>query len=236
MVMTRRERQRVANLEEIKHLARQHMRAEGTAALSLRAIAREMGLTVTALYRYYPSRDDLITALILDGFNAQADTLEAVVRDAGPDALSSAQGCRATLRDALLTYRAWALQHPVDFQLLYGNPIPGYHAPADLTRPAAARNFSVIVGILIAAQQGGWLRPSPAYTDLPAPVRQHLMHSVPGVPAQVSYIATVGWSRIHGMITLELFEHTPPVVGDADAFYRHEVDTLIQELGLATTP
>ena len=83
--MTRREQQRENTREEIKSLARKQMQAEGTAAISLRGIAREMGLTVTALYRYYTSRDDLITALIVDGFNAQADAMQEMIERRAPD-------------------------------------------------------------------------------------------------------------------------------------------------------
>jgi AcrR family transcriptional regulator len=125
-----RESQRQDTREEIKAFARQQMAAEGTAALSLRAIARDMEMTAPALYRYFPSREDLITALIVDAFNALADALEAA------DAAPTQQDYGSRLRAVLMAYRGWALEHPTDFQLIYGNPIPGYSAPRELTVPA----------------------------------------------------------------------------------------------------
>lgn len=225
--MTRREQQRENTREEIKMLARRQMQTEGTAAISLRGIAREMGLTVTALYRYYASRDDLITALIVDGFHAQAEAMqEAIARCAQDDYAGQ-------LLAAMQTYRTWALEHPVDFQLLYGNPIPGYVAPTEITVPAASRNFSVIVGALMGAHAAGLLKPPAEYSAVPSQIREQLAAVVPDVDPTITYIATVGWTRIHGMIMLELFDHTPPVVGDPTAFYLQEIEHLIRSLGLA---
>ena len=135
MAQTRREKQHISTQEEIKQVARRLMAEQGTAALSSRMIAREMGLTAPALYHYFASRDELITALIVDAFNALADALEEARDEA---ATGSA---REQLVQTLLTYRRWALEHPIDFQLIYGNPIPGYEAPRELTVPAAERGF-----------------------------------------------------------------------------------------------
>ncbi|MBZ0286445.1 MAG: WHG domain-containing protein, partial [Anaerolineae bacterium] len=123
----------------IKAIARRHMAEQGTAAVGLRAIARDLDMTAPALYRYFPSLDDLITALIVDAYNANADAM------AEADAAQPPTDYLARLLAALNAYRDWALAHPVDFQLIYGNPIPGYHAPAEITIPAARRNFAVMV-------------------------------------------------------------------------------------------
>lgn len=226
--LTRREQQREHTREEIKALARAQMAKDGTAGISLRGIAGEMGLTVTALYRYFASRDDLITALILDGFNAQADALEAAIARRAPDDFSG------QLYDALITYRTWAVDHWTDYQLLYGNPIPGYEAPADQTVPAASRILIAMVRILVLAHQAGKLHLSPDYQDIPPHIAAH-MAQIPGaegVPPQVIYLGVVGWTRIHGMITLELYDHTPPVTGDPAEFYRHEVLALMRSAGM----
>jgi len=226
-----RDQQQHAELKEtIKATARRHMAAQGTAALSLRAIARDLELTAPALYRYFPSRDDLITALILDAYNALADALEAEDHrhlDADP---------ATRLYAVLLRYRAWALEHPTDFQLIYGNPIPGYEAPWEPSVAAAQRTFVVVVGILQAALVTGALQPMPGYTDVPSSIEAHLrqMAREGGFDAAplVLYIATVGWTRVHGIIMLELFTHIQPVIGDTDAFYRVEVLHLLQSMGL----
>src|SRR5579871_5392343 len=108
MIPTRRERQHDATTAEIKQVARRQMAEQGTAAISLRAIAREMGMTAPAIYRYFASRDDLITALILDAYNAQADAIEHAV-DSLPE-----EDTRGRLRAGLYANRDWALKHPIE--------------------------------------------------------------------------------------------------------------------------
>lgn len=225
---TRRDIQRVQTREAIKALAREQMRKDGSAGISLRGIAAELGLTVTALYRYYAGRDDLITALILDGFNAQADALEAA-RD--QHALGDHAG---QILAMLLTYRQWALDHAADYQLLYGNPIPGYDAPRELTVPAASRNLTTMVIALLDAHQAGALTLPPEVANPPAQIAAHIASLPPaqGVPPAIVYLGVIGWARIHGMIALEMHGHTPPVVGDAEAFYRAEVVALMRAMGL----
>jgi AcrR family transcriptional regulator len=224
----RRERYRETTKDEIKAIARQHMAAEGTAALSLRAIARDMEMTAPALYRYFPSRDELITALILEAFNALADAMES----------AAAQRTDAAVRlwDVIMAYRQWALEHPIDFQLIYGNPIPGYHAPSELTVRAAARAFIVVVNLLSEALAAGALKPSPEYETMPAAMHGYLaqLSQQDGydAPPVILCIAAQGWSRMHGIIMLELFEHLAPVVGDVDGFFRFEMSSLFRSMGL----
>ena len=117
--MSRRDRMRDLTIAEIKATARQQMAESGTAGVSLSAIARAMELSAPALYRYFASRDDLVTALIVDAFNDLADD----------DPGGRSRLWRPAYADRLLAclaYREWAIAHPVDFQLIYGNPIPGY--------------------------------------------------------------------------------------------------------------
>jgi AcrR family transcriptional regulator len=228
--MNRRERLRESTLEEIKTIAGQQMAEQGTAAISLNAIARQMGMTTPALYRYFSSRDELITALIVDAYNAQASALETA--DAS---FSLPDDYAGRLLSVLLVYRRWALENPVAFSLIYGSPIPGYHAPAERTAPAARRNFAVILGILNAAYQAGVLRPTERYFQLPPalldrPDAQQLLSD--GLPVPVLYLGLVGWSRIHGLIMLELFHHLDTLVGDLKTFYKGEVLELLAANGL----
>jgi AcrR family transcriptional regulator len=228
---TRRDRLREATRTEIKTHARRQMAELGTASISLRGIARDMGLTATALYRYFGSHDDLITELIVDGYNAQADALEAA------DAHLPHEAHAQRLLTVMLVYREWALEHRTDFQLLYGNPIPGYTAPGEITTPAAARNMAVIIKIIYEAMEAGKLVLTPPHDHIPPTIQQHLENSRwYGVPPILMYIGTIGWARIHGMIMLELFDHTPPVIGDTTALYRQEVINLMQSVGLYLPP
>jgi AcrR family transcriptional regulator len=228
--ISQREQQRETTIEAIKSLARAQMQAAGTAGISLRGIARELGVTAPALYRYFADRDDLITDLLLDAFNTLADTM--IAADAGIARDRYAERLIAVM----LAYRSWALEHPTDFQLIYGNPIPGYVAPRERTVPAASRPFHLVVGILGAAHADGILQPPPEYSSLTPPMQAHLtnfsQYDDYHQPTAVLYISLVGWTRIHGMVMLELFEDTQPVIGDTEAFYRFEITNFCADMKL----
>ncbi len=232
-MVTRRERLHDQTREEIKRIAREQMAAEGTHAISLRGIARVMELTAPALYRYFPTRDDLITALIVDAFNGLADAME----DGDHSAPSEAYGSR--LFNIMRNYRVWALEHRTDFLLIYGNPIPGYHAPAEVTLPAVVRGFIAVLRPLREADTAGVLRYS-ADPAVPPTVHAFLQSEIDergyNLSPEAMYIAAIGWTRIHGILMLELLDDIQPVVGDVDAFYQSELTALIQSFGLTVTP
>lgn len=229
-MMSRREKLRQEMLEDIKMVARQQMAESGTAGISLSAIARALEVSQPALYRYYPSRDDLITALIVDAYNDQANALEAA--QAGIPQEKTGERMLAVLD----VYRRWALEHPTDFELIYGNPIPGYKAPYEVTAPAAQRNFTVILTILGQALAAGNLKPSAeqqrAAEKLGADLPGLKYMEAQGIPHVLVYIGLVGMYRIHGMIMLELFHHTDALIPDTGAFYRNEVISLLRESGM----
>lgn len=228
---TRRERQQEATREEIKAIARRQMAERGAAALSLRAIAAAMGLTAPALYRYYERRDDLITALIVDAFDALGAVVGAACDTRPPDDYAGQFGA------AMLAYREWALAHEADFKLIYGTPIPGYHAPENLTGPAAFRSLVALSRLLGEAWRAGRLTPPAEYAETPPALRAHLEAWAKrgfdyDVPTAVLRTGFVAWTQLQGLIMLELFGHIEPVVGDADALYRAEVRALIDRMGL----
>jgi AcrR family transcriptional regulator len=229
---TRREKLRQEMMQDIKVAARRQMAENGTAAISLSAIARELEVSQPALYRYYPSRDDLVTALILDAFNDLADALEQTAGQHGEDVYGP------RLLAVILAYREWAMEHPVDFQLIYGNPIPGYHAPYPLTAPASWRSFTVILGILARAYTAGALKPQAeqirAAAQMSLALPEPEAEPTPTLPKIILYFGMIGWYRIHGMIMLELFHHTQGIVNDTRSFYRREVELLLKSMGLET--
>jgi AcrR family transcriptional regulator len=223
--MARREKIRTVTRDEIKALARRQMAESGTSSLSLAGIARAMELTPPALYRYYASRDELITALIVDAYDEMARAIEAGV------AAVPAERHGSRLLAGLRGYRAWALANPGDFQLIFGNPIPGYVAPAEVTMPAARRGLAVLLGALQAAHTAGELR------ELP-PDAQPAM-ALPAIPGQLSAVAPAvlaygisGWARVHGLVMLELFNHIQPIVADTAALFEREARSLVRETGL----
>jgi AcrR family transcriptional regulator len=232
MATTRRERLQEATRDEIKGVARQHMAREGSAAISLRAIARDMGLSAPALYRYYPSRDDLITALVVDAFVSLGDALERarVAHLAAPVFEQAVAVCMA--------YRDWALANALDYDLIFGNPIPGYHAPGELTIPAVRRAFQPFIQVILRAwQQGAFdvahrVHASPALTQRLLAWQHNAGVQLPPAVHQ----ASIGlWCCIHGMITLELFNHLQPIMGDPSDFYVAEMHSFLLHLGLQPT-
>jgi AcrR family transcriptional regulator len=145
-----RARVRAEMTAEIKAVARRHLETDG-ANLSLRAVARDMGMVSSALYRYFASRDELLTALILDAYNALGDAVETAEA-----AVSDRTQLRARWLAATRAVRGWALANPAEYALLYGSPVPGYAAPED-TIAANARTPAVLGRILADGYASGAL-------------------------------------------------------------------------------
>lgn len=126
-----RARARIEITAAIKDEARAQLAAEGAAKLSLRAVARALGMVSSALYRYFPSRDDLLTALIVDAYDAVGGAAEEAAAETS--ALRPLDRWTAVCR----AVRVWAVAHPHEYALIYGSPVPGYSAPQDTIAPAA---------------------------------------------------------------------------------------------------
>src|ERR1700753_3303628 len=127
---TARQRARAELTREIKQEARRQLGAAGAQQLSLRAVARQLGMVSSALYRYFPSRDDLLTALIIDAYNALGAAAEQAA------ARVPAGAFRGRWHACAAAARAWAIAHPHEYALIYGSPVPGYQAPAETIAPA----------------------------------------------------------------------------------------------------
>lgn len=209
-----------ATQAQIKAVARAEMAKHGTAGLSLRAIARDMAVTAPALYRYYSSLDDLISALIVDGFNAAADAVEAA--DAG---IANRADFEARLIAAAQAYRWFARSQTIDFMLIYGNPIPGYTAPQAVTVPAATRINIAFTTILVEAERAGAYR-SPYHgalaLDEAGLQRTRAISAQFGPSAEIIAAGLALWGLMQGLIFLELFGHLGPVI-DAEMLYITEV-------------
>jgi len=184
--------------------------------LTLRGIGRELGVTAPAIYNYFPHLDDLITALIIDAFTDLGEAMQAA--DSGAPSARPADRALAQC----LAYRRWATEHPLDFQLIYGNPIPGYIAPADITIPLARRPFLGLFACFLEAHQAGELQIPAAYAGVPAETHHAISawQQLSGIQMPDALLALLlsGWARIHGMVMLELFHHIQPLVGEGEAF------------------
>lgn len=225
MVTTARERARDELTREITDVARAQLSEVGATGLSLRAVARELGLASSALYRYFPSRDDLLTRLIIEGYDALGAAAEAA-DDAGAQP-------RARWHAVCAAVRTWARAHPHEYALLYGSPVPGYAAPRD-TVPAAARVAVVLGRILGEAARAGLLPPAEGRTTrLVTPAAAEVLGGDhPALDDAVHARALLTWSSLFGLIGFELFGHFVGSVADPEAFFTEQVGELADLLGL----
>ena len=149
MAATVRERRRQETTDAILRSARTHLEQAGVEGVTLRAVARDLDIAVSALYRYVDSRDDLLTELLVEAFTEHADAVDAAVDAAGTDDVGAA------ITAGLRAYRAWSVAHPAQFGLAFGAPVPGYQAPAGRTVAVAVRPGSRIMGLLATAYERG---------------------------------------------------------------------------------
>jgi AcrR family transcriptional regulator len=221
-------------IAEIKRAAHRQLASEG-ANLSLRAIAREMGMVSSALYRYFASRDDLLTALIIDAYDA--------IGEAGERA-DAAVADRADLAARWLAvahaWRDWALANPADHALIHGSPVPGYAAPQDTVGPAV-RRYLVIVGILRDGVAAGSLaapaRVPPLGPPIPEPLAAELAAVAGGLGLQVEppllALALTGVTELFGALNFELFGQLNNAI-DAErrAWYDYQARLMAAVVGL----
>jgi AcrR family transcriptional regulator len=223
-----RQRVRAEMTEEIKAVARRHLAEHGSAALSLRAVAREVGLVSSAVYRYFPSRDDLLTALIVDAYDAIGAVAE--------DAVAGRGHARRSVTDRWLVLagaiRRWARAHVHEYALIYGSPVPGYEAPADTVAPAARISLAFLR--LMADGVASGEIPTGATGRIPRAVRRDLANLRTLVeldlPDPVLLRAMAVWAELFGTLNLELFGHLHGVVDDTDAWFETQMAHAAQRL------
>jgi AcrR family transcriptional regulator len=243
-------------IAEIKAVARRHLETDG-ANLSLRAVARDMGMVSSALYRYFASRDDLLTALILDAYNALGEAAEAA--DA---AVTGRSQLRARWLATAHGIRGWALRTPAEYALLFGTPVPGYAAPAD-TIAAAARTPVVLIRILadgfasgaltgesafrIGAPAGGpgaLAAAGPAGRPQAAGIAAGLSDAVradlnrargdiaPELPDELMLTGITGWIQLFGMVSFELSGQFNNVIEARAEFFGLQMEVMADLIGL----
>lgn len=230
---TARERARAEITREIVRTGRRHLATDGAAALSLRAIARDLGMASSAVYRYVASRDDLLTRLIIGAYDALGAAAES--REAAIDRADLSGRWAATCE----AVREWALANPNDWALIYGSPVPGYVAPADTIGPAS-RVSNLLVQILADAAASGIELPDPASRKLAAAGRAALAPVIAALPEHISDVAIQAglmvWSALLGTVSLELFGQFHNVIGeepgDRDAFFAECVTRWSAQIGL----
>ncbi len=238
---TARARAREQITADILAAARVRLAEEGPAALSLRAVARDVGMVSSAVYRYFASRDELLTALLVlayDDLGAAAEAADAAVTDR--DAV------RLRWAAVIAGIRRWALANPGDYALLYGSPVPGYAAPQTTVEPAT-RVIVSILGIVIDAYRAGALvvADGPSTPGSPEEVTDRasvagaigfvrhrgLVDETEEVPLELVVRTLMAWTTVFGTLSFELFGHLVGSVSDLDAYYALLTERLASDLG-----
>jgi AcrR family transcriptional regulator len=212
-------------VEEIKAAARRRLAVDGP-GLTLRAVARDLEMVPSALYRYFDGRDALLTALITDAYDelgAAAEAAEAAVEP------SDLRGRWMALCGAV---RRWALDHPAEYALLYGTPVPGYTAPPD-TVPPASRVVVALVRVAAEAESPAEVPVAPALrADLDRIVAQ-ASGPADSRPADRALLAGLaGWSQLFGLVSFEVFGRFADVFEDPAAHFDHQMRAMADLAGL----
>jgi AcrR family transcriptional regulator len=228
---TARERARAELTREIKEEARRQLVAAGADGLSLRAVARELGMVSSALYRYYPSRDDLLTALIIDAYDAIGEVTERAI------AAAPAGRPRERWAAACHAIRDWARAHPHEYALIYGSPVPGYQAPQATIAPAA-RVPVALVGVLAQAAADGALAPaSPSAPPLDGALAAQAaaltdLLGLTALPPDALVGGVIAWTQLFGLLSFELFGQLVGSFEPADALFACAVERMADLAGL----
>lgn len=221
--------------------ARARLTEEGPSQLSLRAVARDVGMVSSAVYRYFPSRDDLLTALLVADYDELGAAVEAADAAAGP-----APGARWVA--ACRAVRTWSVAHPGDFALLFGSPVPGYAAPSETVEPASRTTLTLVRVVADATAERGRVpvdadgrRGSPhAPTAAPGMVAPAVADAVASLralgvelPEEVVVRTLMAWTTVFGTVSFELFGHFVGSVSDGALYFDEVVARLADDLGFA---
>lgn len=221
-----RARAREALLAEVSNVARRHLSEQGASGLSVRAISRELELAPSALYRYYPSRDALLTQLIIEAYDALGEFVESHER------ARARSDHRGRFTAAARAIRTWAVAHPHEYALLYGSPVPGYAAPEDTIGPAT-RVIAVLIAILADADTSrlssiARIELSP---DLEAQVERLIEITPHELDPHVLAFGAIQWATFFGMVSFELFGTYVGSFDDAANLYDHAIEIALAVVG-----
>ena len=229
MTQTRREKYREDTRDEILTIAWKQIGEAGAVGLSLRGIAREMGMTAPGLYRYYKDRNELVTTMLIDAFDSFSQTLE-TARDA-----YAAEDHAGRFRAICRAYFRWGAANPQKYILLFTTPIPGYEFTEEVI-PSARRSFLVLLGVIREAQEAGRIAQeiAPDYLSKSLIDRYEELQKM-GMPSTppVIHLALSTWNNIHGMTSLFLQGYSLSFLkGQVNDFVETEIERMVKQLGL----
>lgn len=231
--MSKRDEARAETTERILAAARSEISRVGGVGLSMRSVAREVGMVSSAVYRYFPTREDLLTAMILESYGALAEALRAADPDAGASGSGGEVSVRpdadrwAGLAEAL---REWARRRPHEFQLIYGTPIPGYVAPPE-TIPAAA----AVAAPFLACLGSRWVSGFEQFQQPTGSEGLHALAEGAGITPSAAAAVVAAISELVGFVAHELAGHFAGLADPAGGLYDAVVDRQVRGLGLAHT-
>ena len=219
-------KEQIPHLQEaIKDTAWQLIAEFGAPALSLRAIARALSITAPAIYNYFPDRDALVTSLTIDAFTSFGD-VQLKARDSFPET-----ELLARLQAIGLAYRAWALSYPQRYHLIFGTPIPGYEQQQMEIIPSATRSISALVSVIEDIRVAGKLKTE----NFPVPEPEYEAQLLTMKTCTRNYhalshgVALIVWSRVHGLVSLEIGGRLPPFGVSGDVLYNYEMQSIAKQ-------
>ncbi|MFD3521812.1 TetR/AcrR family transcriptional regulator [Streptomyces sp. NPDC058653] len=228
-MVTSRQAAREQMMSDIVRVGREHLATVLPADLSLRAVARDIGVVPSALYRYVKDREALITLLIVDAYDELADEVDAAL------ATAAARSHRERLEEAVLAARAWAVREPSRFAMLYGTPVPGYSAPGEQTVAPGTRLALALARLVEDAWRAGRLRVVEPPADPTVRADMERLRGAFGFEMPVGNVSRVYglWSAVIGAILFDTFgQYAADTLSDPAAFLRAHTEGLADTVGL----
>lgn len=231
-VQTPRERARAQTIADIVRLGRKHLALHGAAGLSLRAVARELGVVSSAVYRYVESRDELLTLLLIEAYGDLGDAVDAAV------ATADERNHGGQFRYLGRAVREWAISEPARYALLFGSPVPGYQAPAERTMEPGTRVIRRLMGIFDAASRAGVLKEQggPAVVvppQLAADLKRIRAEFGLDIPDVFLANCALAWTSLFGAVSFEVFgQYGADTFAAREELFDHHLEVLAGVAGL----
>lgn len=226
---TARARARREVRQEILDAARRHLADHGAEGLSFRAVARDLGMPSSGVYRYFDSRDALLTGLIIQSYDSLGDAAErSLAESAGRPPIERWVAAAGAIR-------AWAVAHRHEYALLYGTPVRGYAAPDDTVVPGTRVSLA-LVRIVADAARDGALRATPDPSSLEPATLEGLERLLAALDLELAASTVLAillaWTQLFGLISFELFGQTRGLIDDHEAFLRDSAREMAARIGL----
>lgn len=232
---TPRAQARARTVADITRIGRRHLATEGAAAVSVRAVARDLGVVSSGIYRYVRSRDDLLTLLVVDGYDELGDFVDAAV------AKVAAEDYRGRFMAIGQAVRRWALREPAAYALLFGSPVPGYEAPGERTTGPGTRVVAALVQVWDDAHVAG-ARPPPAASathmsrKLAADVKRVRTVFATSASDDLVLRGVLTWAALFGCVSFEVFgQYGADTFTAADELFQLQLQQLADTMGLPAT-